>query len=239
MIQNVKTRATAVVDEGLRSYMIMVYNYMAGGLVFTGLAAFLVLNTPLIGLFFTIAPTGQAVGLSPFGWIALFAPLILIFMFGNIISRGTPKQAQAAFWSFSAVMGISLAPILVMYTGASITRVFLITSATFGAMSIYGYTTKKDLSAWGSFLFMGLIGVIIASIVNIFMMSPAIYWAVSFIGVFVFVGLTAYDTQRIREMYYQTHQGNVTQVAIFGALKLYLDFINLFIMLLRFLGDRR
>ena len=239
MIENVKTKATAVIDEGLRNHMLRVYNFMTVGLIITALAAFLVLNTPLIGLFFSVAPSGQVVGLSPLGWIALFAPLALIFMFGSIIARGSAKQAQTAFWVFSAVMGISLSPVLVAYTGASITRVFLITAATFGAMSIYGYTTKKDLTSMGSFLIMGVWGLIIASIVNIFMASPGLYYAISFLAVFIFTGLTAYDTQKIREMYYSSHEGNAAQLAVLGALALYMDFINLFIALLRFFGDRR
>lgn len=239
MIENVKTKATTVIDEGLRQHMMRVYNYMAGGLVATALAAFAVLNTPLIGLFFSIGPAGQVVGLSALGWLALFAPLIMIFAFGWVISRGTPKQAQAAFWAFSALMGISLAPVLIAYTGASITRIFLITAAMFGAMSIYGYTTKKDLTSMGSFLIMGVWGLIIASIVNIFMASPGLYYAISFIAVIVFTGLTAYDTQKIREMYYVGGEESLTQRAIVGALALYMDFINLFLALLRLFGDRR
>ena len=156
------------------------------------------------------------------------------------MAKMSSSKAQTLFWIFAALMGASLSSILLVYTGLSITRVFFITAITFGAMSIYGYTTKKDLTGWGSFLFMGLIGIIIASLVNLFLQSPAMYFVISIIGVLVFVGLTAYDTQKIKNMYYATDSGEVTQKkAVMGALTLYLDFINLFIMLLRLFGQRR
>lgn len=230
------TSNAQVVDEGLRSYMLKIYNYMTGGLAVTGIISYLIANNPsFLRLFFT--PTGY----SGFGWLALLAPLIMVFAFGWVVNRGTIAQVQAMFWGFSALMSVSLAPIFLIYTGASITRVFLITAATFGALSLYGYTTKKDLSGWGSFLFIGLIGLIIASIVNFFMQSPGLYYALSYIGILIFAGLTAYDTQNLKNMYYQSGMGGDTadRIAISGALSLYLDFINMFLYLLRLLGDRR
>ncbi len=235
-----KTDAVSGVHEGLRQYMIKVYNFMAAGLCLTALSAYLVANTSLIRLFFNINQMGQVAGLSGFGWLAFIAPLIMVFAFGWVLNRGTASQVQIMFWAYSAVMGISLTPIVLGYTGASLARVFLITAGMFGAMSIYGYTTKRDLTGMGSFLFMGLIGIIIASVVNIFLKSPGVYYAVSFLGVLIFVGLTAFDTQRIRNMYTEYDSSEIlTKKAIAGALSLYLDFVNMFIYLLQFLGDRR
>ena len=234
-----KTKTAAGVDEGLRAYMIKVYNFMAGGLVATALAAWAAINTPLFNLFFTQTKQGLYT-MSPLGWIALIAPLVMVFAFGWVLNRGTSKQVQALFWGFSVVMGIGLAPILLIYTSASVTRIFMITAAMFGGLSLYGYTTKKDLTAMGSFMMMGLIGVIIAMIVNIFMRSPAMYYVLSVLSVIIFTGLTAYDTQKIRNMY--THYDadeTLTKKAVAGALSLYLDFINLFLALLRLFGDRR
>ncbi len=225
-----------VIDEGLRNYMLKIYNYMAGGLGVTALVSYLIASNPAILRLF-ITQTGY----SAFGWLALFAPLILVFAFGWVLHRGTLQQVQAMFWGFSVLMSVSLAPIFLIYTGASITRVFLITAATFGALSLYGYTTKKDLSGWGSFLFMGLIGLIIASIVNIFMKSSGLDYALSYLTVFIFAGLTAYDTQNLKSLYYANGVGGDMEAkgAIAGALSLYLDFINMFMALLRLLGDRR
>ena len=235
-----KTETVSDVHEGLRQYMIKVYNFMAAGLCLTALSAYLVANTSLMQLFFRINQMGQITGLSALGWIAFIAPLIMVFAFGRVLTRGTSSQVQIMFWAYSAVMGISLTPIVLGYTGASLTRVFLITAGMFGAMSIYGYTTKKDLTGMGSFLFMGLIGIIIASIVNLFLQSPGVYYAVSFLGVLIFVGLTAYDTQQIRNIYSEYDNNEIiTKKAIMGALNLYLDFVNMFIYLLQFLGDRR
>lgn len=228
------------VDEGLRQYMLKVYNYMAGGLCITALSAYLVASIPaLFRLFFSVSANGM-VGLSALGWLALFAPLIMVFAFGWVLNRGSIGQVQGMFWGFSAVMGISLTPILIAYTGASVARIFLITAAMFGAMSIYGYTTKKDLTGMGSFLIMGVWGIIIASLVNLFFQSPGLSYAVSVIAVLAFTGLTAYDTQTIRQMYYQEANSDITgRMAIRGALSLYLDFINIFIALMNLFGDRR
>lgn len=225
-----------VIDEGLRNYMLKIYNYMAGGLCATALSAYLIVtNKALWSLFFTTT------GLSALGWIALFAPLILVFAFGSVLNRGTIGQVQAMFWGFSALMGVSLAPIFLIYTGTSIARVFLITAAAFGGLSLYGYTTKKDLSGWGSFLIMGVIGLIIASIVNIFLKSTGLDYALSYLTVFIFSGLVAYDTQTLRSAYYANgyNEDLVARGAIAGALSLYLDFINLFRALLSIMGDRR
>ncbi len=230
------TSNAQVVDEGLRSYMLKIYNYMTGGLAVTGIISYLIASNPsFLRLFFT--PTGY----SGFGWLALFAPLIMVFAFGWVVNKGTLAQVQAMFWGFSALMSVSLAPIFLIYTGTSITRVFLITAATFGALSLYGYTTKKDLSGWGSFLMIGLIGLIIATIVNFFMQSTGLYYALSYIGILIFAGLTAYDTQNLKSMYYQSGmEGDIAdRIAISGALSLYLDFINMFLYLLRLMGDRR
>lgn len=222
------------IDEGLRSYMLKVYNYMAGGLVLTALAAWATLNTPLFNLFFT------KTGLSFFGWVIFLAPLLMVFLFNWVVMRGSLAQVQSVFWIFSALMGMSLSPIMLIYTASSMTRVFLITAGTFGAMSIYGYTTKRDLTGLGSFMIMGLWGVIIASIVNIFLKSPAMYYALSYISVAIFVGLTAYDTQKIRAIYMSSDTDDtLMRKVVAGALELYLDFINLFLNLLRIMGNRR
>ncbi len=229
---------STTIDEGLRSYMQKVYNFMAGGLCITAIAAWLVANTPLAAVFFSISP--QGVSLSGFGWLAFIAPLIMVFAFNWVVSSGTAKQVQLLFWSYAAVMGISLTPIFLLYTQSSLVRVFLITAGAFGGLSLYGYTTKRDLSGMGSFLYMGLIGLIIASIVNIFMQSSGFDWALSIIGVGIFSGLTAYDSQKIRSMYISGDNNEIiTKKALTGALSLYLDFINLFMYLLRFFGDRR
>ena len=224
-------KSEARVDVGLREYMLKVYNYMATGLGLTGLTAYFVaINPTLVKTIFG----------TPLYWIVALAPLGFVFYLSARLHRISFSKAQALFWLFSGVMGLSMASIFLIYTPVSIARVFFITAGTFAGMSLYGYTTKKDLSGWGSFLFMGLIGIIIASIVNIFLKSPMLYYVISCIGVLVFVGLTAYDTQRIKEMYYATDTAEISgKKAIMGALKLYLDFINLFIMLLHLFGQRR
>ena len=238
METKVKTQAKTYVDEGLRQYMLKVYNYMSGGLCLTALAAYIVANTSLIRLFFNITPQGAS--MSGLGWLFLFAPLIMVFAFGWVVQKGSLQQVQTMFWAFSAVMGVSLTPILLVYTEASVARVFLITAAMFGGMSLYGYTTKKDLSSMGSFLMMGVWGLIIASVVNLFFQSPGMSYAISVIGVLVFTGLAAYDTQAVRQIYYGSDNEDVIgRKAIMGALNLYMDFINMFIYLLRLMGDRR
>jgi FtsH-binding integral membrane protein len=219
------------IDAGLRSYMLHVYNYMAGGLAITGLVAYFAQAT---GLYQSLVQTPALF------WIVIFAPLGLVLLLSFKINSMSLGAAQATFWGYAALVGLSLSGLFLVYTGASIAEVFFITAATFLAMSLYGYTTKRDLARMGSFLFMGLIGIIIASLVNIFFHSPAIQFAVSIIGVIVFTGLTAWDTQQIKEMYVESDGTAVAgKKAIMGALRLYLDFINLFLMLMQLMGNRR
>ena len=228
------------IDAGLRAYMLRVYNYMLVGLVLTGITAWVTAETPFGQLFYQIDPATGRFGMTILGFVALFAPLGLVLLLSFRINRMSVGAAQATFWAYAAVVGIGIAPILFVYTGASVAEVFFITAATFGAMSLYGYTTRADLSGWGSFLFMGLIGVIIASVVNMFLHSAMMQWVISIIGVLVFTGLTAYDTQSIKESYVANDDGTVAgRKAIFGALRLYLDFLNLFLMLLQLMGNRR
>ena len=222
--------AAQQIDEGLRSYMLRVYNYMASALALSGAVAFFVATNESLQQ--VIFGTGLM-------WLFVLAPIGLVFFLSAKIHSMKASTAQTLFWVYAGMMGISLSSILLMYTGASVARVFFITAGTFGAMSLYGYTTKKDLSKWGSLLFMGLIGIIIASVVNIFLASSALHFAISVIGVLVFVGLTAYDTQKIRQMYYEGDTSEVaSKKAIMGALTLYLDFVNLFIMMLHLFGNR-
>lgn len=235
--QSVNRSRTASVDQGLRAYFLRVYNYMASAMIITGLVAFFAgTSDAFLQLMYT-----QQGSPSMLSYVVMFAPLGAVLFLSVRLHHMSEKAAQIAFWSFSVLMGLSLYYIFAVFTGTSIARVFFITAATFGAMSLYGYTTKKDLSAWGSFLMMGVIGLIIASLVNLFMQSSALQMAISAIGVLVFTGLTAYDTQRIKQTYYQ-FAGNseaLGKAAIMGALSLYLDFINLFIMLMQFMGERR
>ncbi|MGD0865019.1 MAG: Bax inhibitor-1/YccA family protein [Rhizomicrobium sp.] len=231
---------SVVIDAGLRAHMLRVYNYMLVGLALTGISAWVTANTSFGQLFYEINPATGRYGMTMLGFIALFAPLGLVLLLSFRINRMSVGAAQATFWAYAAVVGIGIAPILFVYTGASVAEVFFITAATFGAMSLYGYTTRSDLSGWGSFLFMGLIGVIIASVVNMFLHSAMMQWVISIIGVLVFTGLTAYDTQSIKESYVANDDGTVAgRKAIFGALRLYLDFLNLFLMLLQLMGNRR
>lgn len=227
-------RAEAGIDQGLRSYMLGVYNYMTLGLALTG---FLALGTYMLAV--SNPAVAQTLFSGPIYFVLLFAPLGMVLWLSARIQSMSASTARTMFLVYASIMGISLAPIFMVYTGGSIARVFFITAASFGALSIFGYTTKKDLSGWGSFLMMGLIGIIIASIVNIFLASSALMFAVSVIGVLVFAGLTAYDTQQIKEMYYEGDSGEVaTKKSVMGALRLYLDFINMFLMLLQLFGNR-
>lgn len=229
-----------LVDAGLRAHMLRIYNYMLVGLVLTGATAWLTANTPLSQLFYQVNPATGAFGMTTLGFIALFAPLGLVLFMSFRINQMSVSAAQTTFWVYAGLVGIGIAPILWVYTGASIAETFFVTAATFGAMSLWGYTTRSDLSGFGSFLFMGLIGVIIAMVVNFFLHSAMINWVISIAGVLIFTGLTAYDTQWIKESYVANDDGTVAgRKAIFGALKLYLDFLNLFLFLLRFLGAQR
>ncbi len=246
--QNIHTKATNAttheMDEGLRAYMLKVYNFMASGIFLTGVIALLSFKLSVItdasGSITGFTNLGNALFFSGLKWIVMLAPLGIVFYMSFGIKNMSAAKAQTVFWVFAALMGLSLSWILLVYTGASVARVFFITSATFGAMSIYGYTTKRDLTKLGSFLMMGLIGIIIASVVNIFMKSTMMYFVISILGVLIFVGLTAYDTQKIKNMYLVSDSGEIMgKKAVMGALTLYLDFINLFIMLLRLFGQRR
>ncbi len=237
-------QSTAVTDEGLRAYMLKVYNYMATGILMTGIIALITFKMSVVtdssGSIVGLTQVGNAIYMSGLKWLVMLAPLGIVFYMSFGINKMSAAKAQTTFWIFAALMGLSLSSILLVYTGMSITRVFFICSATFGAMSIYGYTTKRDLTKLGSFLMMGLIGIIIASIVNIFMKSSMMYFVISILGVLIFVGLTAYDTQKIKNMYAASDTGELMgKKAVMGALTLYLDFINLFIMLLRLFGQRR
>ena len=220
---------TVAVDAGLRAHMIRVYNYMAGGVALTGLVAY-----------FTNAYFGQALYGSPMMYVLIFAPLALVFFLSWRIESLSASTARALFFIYAALLGASLSIIFAVYTEASITRVFFISAAAFAGLSLWGYTTQRDLTGMGSFMMMGLIGIILASLVNIFLKSSGLDWIISMIGVVVFAGLTAWDTQKIKEMYDVNDDGTVSgRKAVMGALSLYLDFINLFLMLLRLFGDRR
>ena len=220
---------TAAVDAGLRAHMIRVYNYMAVGVAVTGLVAY-----------FTNQYFGQALLGSPIIYVLIFAPLVLVFFLSWRIDSLSAPTARALFFVYAALLGASLSVIFTVYTDNSITRVFFVSAAAFGGLSLWGYTTQRDLTGMGSFLMMGLIGILIASVVNIFLKSSGLDWIISVIGVLVFAGLTAYDTQKIKEMYDVNDDGTVSgRKAVMGALSLYLDFINLFLMLLRLFGDRR
>ncbi|CAN7466534.1 Bax inhibitor-1/YccA family protein [Rhizobium sp. LjRoot30] len=223
-------QSQAVFDESLRKHMLRVYNYMGAGLVLTGLVAFFVGSTP--ALYVPIFST-------PLKWVVMLAPLAFVFFFSFRIHSMSARTAQLTFWAFCAVMGLSLASVFLVFTGTSIARTFFIAATMFGATSLYGYTTKRDLSKFGSFLMMGLIGVVIASVVNIFLGSSALQFAISVIGIVVFVGLTAWDTQNIKEQYAENFDEESQQkLAVFGALSLYLNFVNIFQLLLNFTGER-
>ncbi|MDG1116541.1 MAG: Bax inhibitor-1/YccA family protein [Flavimaricola sp.] len=241
---------TAAIDEGLRAHMNKVYGTMSVGMLITALASW-----SMAGLSVSDAPTAYQIGAdryltdfgyalfaSPLKWVVMFLPLVMVFAFGAIINRISAAGAQLFFYTFALAMGVSISWIFLVFTGMSIVQVFLITAIAFAGLSLYGYTTKKDLSAWGTFLIMGVIGLIVASIVNIFLQSPAIMFAVSILGVLIFAGLTAYDTQKIKTDYiaHAAHgdQEWLGKAAIMGALNLYLDFINMFMFLLQLFGNR-
>lgn len=222
--------AAASFDEGLRRHMLRVFNYMASGVLLSGLVALGVASSPAL----TAAIFG-----TPLKWVAMFAPLAFVLFFSFRLERMSAASAQMAFWAFAALMGVSLASVFLVFTGVSIARTFFIAAAMFGATSLYGYTTKRDLSRFGSFLIMGLIGVLIASLVNILLGSSVLQMAVSIIGVIVFTGLTAWDTQNIKSQYAYARDGETSsKLAVFGALSLYLNFVNIFQLLLSFTGER-
>ncbi len=238
-------RAVAI-DQGLRAHLIRVYNYMAGGVALTGVLAWLTYQ--LAGGDAIVVAGGRISGLTPFGeaifgpmmWVLMLGTLGLVFFISFRINRLQASTALALFMVYAALLGVMLSSIFVQYTGASITRVFFISAAAFGALSLWGYTTQRNLDGMGAFMMMGLFGLIIASLVNIFLKSTGVDWALSVLGVLIFAGLTAWDTQKIKEYYDPMDDGTVAgRKAVMGALSLYLDFINMFLMLLRLLGDRR
>ena len=238
---------SAAIDAGLRAYMLRVYNYMAAGVALTGVVAYFAFQAAG-GDAIRLVP-GGIVGATAFGQMILggFTPILLmlvtlglVFFLSYRISSLQPSTAFGVFMLYAALLGLALTPIFVVYTGASVSRTFFISAASFGALSLYGYTTQRDLSPIGSFLIMGVFGILLASLVNMFLGSQGLSFVISILGVLIFAGLTAYDTQRIKEMYSSYDDGTVAgRKAVMGALSLYLDFINLFLFLLRFMGDRR
>jgi FtsH-binding integral membrane protein len=243
-------RVDAAIDQGLRAYMIKVYNLMGLGLLITGLVAvgtiMLATTTDPASAVATL-PSGEmltsfgyAIFGSPLKWVVIFAPLAAVLFLSFRVQSMSVSAAQTTFWIYAGLVGLSLSSIFLVYTTASVAQTFFATAAAFGALSLYGYTTKRNLSALGSFLVMGVFGLIIAMVINIFLHSSALSFAISAIGVLIFAGLTAYDTQKIKEMYFEGDSTDVAgRKAIMGALTLYLDFINLFMFLLQFMGDRR
>lgn len=244
------TVRTAAIDEGLRAHMNKVYGTMSVGMLITALAAWAIngLAVTDVATPYEIRPgqyltdLGYAIYASPLRWVVMFLPLVMVFAFGAMVNRLSAAGAQLFFYAFAALMGLSISWIFVAFTTYSITQVFLITAIAFAGLSLYGYTTKKDISGWGTFLIMGVIGLIVAMIVNIFLASPAIMFAISVLGVLIFAGLTAYDTQNIKNIYIahaaQGDQEWLGKAAIMGALNLYLDFINMFMFLLQLFGNR-
>jgi uncharacterized protein len=230
----------AAYDAGLRAHMLRVYNYMASGLALSGVVAYGLFASPTLAALFFQVEGGIVVGLNTLGWVAILAPLGLLMLVSFRAASMSVGAVQAVYWAVTALMGVSLSLLLFRYTGASVARTFFITAAAFGALSLYGYTTKRDLSAFGKFLFMGLIGLILASLVNMFWPSGTMSFVISVAGVLIFSGLIAYDTQRIKDQYAEAWGSDTAEkVAIFGALSLYLDFVNLFQFLMMFLGQRR
>ena len=223
-------RADAGYDAGLRSYMLSVYNYMASGVLLTGIVAMLFASSGL----------AQQVLATPLRWVIMLAPLAFVMVLSFGINKLSTAAAQGIYWAFTIVMGLSLSSIFLVFTGTSIATTFFATSAAFAGLSLYGYTTKRDLSAFGTFLIMGVVGLLVASVINIFLQSSGLQLVISFVGVLLFAGLTAYDTQKIKQVYYQV-QGTdfVGKSVVMGALSLYLDFVNMFTFLLQFMGDRR
>jgi uncharacterized protein len=235
---------TAAIDVGLRAYMLRVYNYMAAGVALTGVVAWFTYNAAVV-----TDAAGRITGLTSFGQAIFSGPLTIVLFLGTLgivffmsfrIDKLQPSTAFTLFMAYAALLGLMLSSVFLAYTGASVTRTFFISAASFGALSLYGYTTQRDLSPIGSFMIMGLFGLILASLVNMFLKSTGLDFAISAIGVIIFAGLTAWDTQRIKEMYSVNDDGTIAgRKAVMGALTLYLDFINLFLFMLRFLGDRR
>lgn len=227
-------------DVGLRAHMVRVYNYMASGLALSGIVAFGLFSSPELASLFFQVQSGRVVGMNMLGWIAIFAPLGLLLLVSFRAATMSTAAVQAVYWTVTALMGVSLSLLLFRYTGASVARTFFVTAAAFGALSLYGYTTKRDLTAMGKFLFMGVIGLILAGIVNMIWPSGTMSFIISAAGVLIFSGLIAYDTQKIKEQYSEAWGTDmIEKVAVFGALSLYLDFVNLFQFLMSFMGQSR
>ena len=243
--QGTRSETDVATDQGLRAYMVSVYNYMAGGIFLTGLVAYATFAVAVVertgpgqrGL----TEFGQLLYTSPLRWAVMLAPLAIVFFLSFRVNTMSVGAAQLSFWLFAAVMGLSLSSIFLVFTGESVTQVFFVTAAAFAALSLYGYTTKSNLSALGTFLIMGVFGIIVAGLVNLWLQSSALQFAISAIGVLVFAGLTAYDTQRIKDGYLEVKDDMTatSKAAILGALSLYLDFINMFTMLLSLFGKRQ
>jgi len=227
-------------DVGLRAHMVRVYNYMASGLALSGIVAFGLFSSPELASLFFQVQSGRVVGMNMLGWVAIFAPLGLLLLVSFRAATMSTAAVQAVYWTVTALMGVSLSLLLFRYTGASVARTFFVTAAAFGALSLYGYTTKRDLTAMGKFLFMGVIGLILAGIVNMIWPSGTMSFIISAAGVLIFSGLIAYDTQKIKEQYSEAWGTDMIEmVAVFGALSLYLDFVNLFQFLMSFMGQSR
>ncbi|RYY47699.1 MAG: Bax inhibitor-1/YccA family protein [Sphingomonadales bacterium] len=227
-------------DAGLRSYMLSVYNYMASGVLLTGIVSLLFAKSGMVQALYATNEIGQITGMSALGWIAMLAPLGIVFAMSLGQSRMSTGTLQALFWAYALLMGVSLSTIFLVYTDTSIAQVFFATAAGFAGLSLWGYTTKRDLSGFGTFLIMGLVGIIVASLINLFLRSDAMAFVISVAGVLIFAGLTAYDTQKIKGMYeYVRGTDMVGKAVIMGALTLYLDFINMFLFLLRLFGSSR
>lgn len=229
-VLNGQVLGAETLDQGLRRHMLSIYNYMASGVLLSGVIAMLFARSGMAAQVLT----------TPLGWVIQLAPLGFVLAMSFGLNKMKTSTLQALFWGFSVVMGLSLSAIFLIYTGGSIATTFFATAGAFAGLSLVGYTTKRDLTGMGSFLIMGLIGIIIASVINIFLKSPGLYWAVSILGVLIFAGLTAYDTQKLKEQYaYVAGTEMAGKAVVMGALNLYLDFINMFLYLLRFIGDRR
>jgi uncharacterized protein len=233
-----QTGSQVQIDQGLRSYMLRVYNYMGAGLAITGAAAYGTFHAA-VDAAGAITPFGNAIFVSPLKWVLILAPLAMVMFLSFRIEKMSVSAAQATFWAYAALVGVSFGSLGLIYTAGSIAQVFFITAGAFGALSLFGYTTKRDLTGLGSFLFMGLIGLIIASLVNLYFQNGMMSLVLSAVSVLIFTGLTAWDTQQIKEMYYEADDvATIGRKAIMGALRLYLDFINLFLSLLRLFGNR-
>ena len=235
-------RTDMAVDAGLRSFMLGVYNKLALGLVVSGALAWVVGNVAAVQqLFYVAGPAGEMAGMTPLGWAVQFAPLVLIFGSMFLMKRPSPAMTNILYWAVVSTMGLSLGWIFLVYTGASVATTFFVTAAAFGGLSLYGYTTKRDLGPMGTFLIMAVIGLVIASVVNMFMASSTLYWIITFAGVLSFSGLIAYDTQRLKLTYYELggNQSALSVATSFGALSLFISFVNLFLFLLRIFGASR